>query len=328
MLRDRFNRVLSYLRISVTDRCNFRCTYCLPAEGIDWKPRSEILSFEEITRVADAGAGLGLTKIRLTGGEPTVRANLPMLVGMLRAIPAVRELAMTTNASRLDQLAAPLRQAGLDGVNISLDSLRPEVANAIARREVFTAIQRGIDAAGAAGLKIKFNAVVARGVNDAELCDLVHFAHARGAEMRFIEAMPMGQTAAAQRAAYVSTEEMRQNLARDFHLEREATSSDPARGWRCTRTGARVAFISSISEAFCDTCSRMRLTADGGLRPCLHQEAEEPVRALLRGGLDEANMKDGLQNAFRRAAALKWAGHHMNDFIPLHSVKDMISIGG
>ena len=328
MLRDRFERVLSYLRISVTDRCNFRCTYCLPAEGVEWKAREEILSLEEIAAVARAGAELGLTKIRLTGGEPTVRAELPALVRMLRAIPGVRELAMTTNASRLDELAGPLHAAGLDSVNISLDSLRPEVANAIARRDVFAPVQRGVDAALQAGLRIKFNAVVARGVNDDELCDLVHFAHERGAAMRFIEAMPMGHITQSQRAAYVSTEEMRASLAAEFDLEQEPASSDPARGWHCTRTGARVAFISSISEAFCDTCNRMRLTADGGLRPCLHQDVEEPVRALLRSGLNAAELNEALKDAYRSAAALKWAGHHMNDFIPLHSVKDMISIGG
>lgn len=328
MLRDRFHRVLTYLRISVTDRCNFRCTYCLPEEGIEWQPRSEILSFEEIEQVARAGAALGLTKIRLTGGEPTLRRDLPRLVAMLRAIPAVDELAMTTNASRLDELAAPLRAAGLNSVNISLDSLRPATAYSIARRDVFESVQRGIAAAQQAGLRMKFNAVVARGVNDDELCALVHFAHERGAEMRFIEAMPMGQTAAAQRSAYVSSEEMRSTLSKEFDLEREAETADPARGWRCQRSGARVAFISSVSEAFCGTCSRMRLTADGGLRPCLHQDAEENVRGVLRGGLAPDALQETLETAFRRAAGLKWAGHHMNDFVPLHSIKEMISIGG
>jgi cyclic pyranopterin phosphate synthase len=328
MLRDRFDRVLSYLRISVTDRCNFRCTYCLPADGIVWKPPHEILSYEEMARVARIGATLGLTKVRLTGGEPTVRRDLPRLVAMLRAIPQIRELAMTTNASQLGEMAAPLRAAGLNSVNISLDSLQPETANAIARRDVFETVQRGIAAAQQAGLAMKFNAVIARGVNDDELADLVHFAHERGAVMRFIEAMPMGNNAASQRAAYVSTEEMRARLSPHFDLERESENSDAARGWRCSRTGAQVAFISSISDAFCDTCNRMRLTAEGGLRPCLHQNAEEPVRDILRSGLADTELDAALEEAYKRAAALKWAGHHMNDFVPLHSVKDMISIGG
>ncbi|HEX8550563.1 MAG TPA: GTP 3',8-cyclase MoaA [Abditibacteriaceae bacterium] len=324
MLCDRHNRVITYLRISVTDRCNFRCTYCLPEDGIEWLPRESILTFEEIARVATVGASLGLKKIRLTGGEPTLRRDLPTLVQMLRAIDGVEEIALTTNASRLDELAQPLHDAGLSSVNISLDSLQSERANALARRDVFADVQRGIEAAVRSGLKLKFNAVVSRGVNDDELCDLVHFAHERGAPMRFIEMMPMGDTAAHQREALVSTEEMRATLQRDFELQPEAPEDGAARGWKCTKTEARVAFISSMSEAFCDTCNRMRLTAEGGLRPCLHQNAEVDVRALLRNNARD----DELQNAFRQAADLKWAGHHMTDVIPLHSIKNMISIGG
>ena len=326
MLSDRHHRVISYLRISVTDRCNFRCVYCLPAEGVQWLPREDILSFEEITRVAAVGATLGLKKIRLTGGEPTLRRELPALVAMLRGISGIEEIAMTTNASRLEEMARPLREAGLDRVNISLDSLQPERANALARRDVSQIAQRGIEAAHRCGLPMKFNAVVMRGVNEDELVQLARFAHERNSTMRFIEAMPMGENSHNARDAFVATEEMKARLNREFDLVPESETDDAARGWICRRTGVRVAFISSISESFCDTCNRMRLTAEGGLRPCLHQNAEVDVRAITRG--DSEDMDDQLRAAFFQAADLKWAGHRINDFIPLHSSKDMISVGG
>src|SRR5688500_3169455 len=197
MLRDNHNRVISYLRVSVTERCNFRCVYCMPAEGIALSPKDQVLTFEEIARVARVGATLGLAKIRLTGGEPTVRAELPTLVRMLAGIPGVVEVSMTTNAARLDELARPLKEAGLARINVSLDTLRRDRAREIARRDVLDDVLRGIDAAAAAGFRPpKFNAVVMRGVNDDELCELVDFAHARRGQMRFIEYMPMGATRA------------------------------------------------------------------------------------------------------------------------------------
>jgi cyclic pyranopterin phosphate synthase len=328
-LRDSFSRVISYLRISVTDRCNFRCVYCMPAEGIATVARDQILSFEEISRVVRVGVSLGLRKIRLTGGEPTVRADLPLLVQMLRGIDGVREIAMTTNAARLEMLAPPLKSAGLDRVNISLDSLNREQTAALARRDVLPAVLAGIDAAVAAGLTpLKLNAVVMRGINDHELADLLKFAHARNAEMRFIEYMPMGDARfGVQDAQTVPAEEMRQRLRDDgFDLVRDDSRDphDPARGWICRRTGARAGFITSMTDHFCDTCNRMRLTAEGGLRPCLHQDAEVDVRQLLRAGGSDEQIAD----AFRQAAGLKWEGHRMTKLVPLFSRKEMIAIGG
>lgn len=327
MLKDRHQRVISYLRISVTDRCNFRCTYCLPADGIEWLPRSEVLSFEEIARVVRIGSELGLNKIRLTGGEPTVRKNLPELIALLRAIPAIEEISLTTNAAKLEALAEPLREAGLNRVNISLDTLQREKMQRISRRDFYDDVMAGIQAATAHGLSpLKFNCVAMRGVNDDEFCDLLEFAHDHGAQMRFIEYMPMGEARFTTQKQYISAPEIRELLARRFSLQPAPTanSTDPARLWECTATGARVGFITSISEHFCDTCNRMRLTAEGGLRPCLHQNAEVGIRQLLReGGSDEQ-----LAHAFHDAAALKWAGHHMNDTIPLYSAKEMIAIGG
>ena len=325
MLQDRFNRLISYLRISVTDRCNFRCVYCMPAAGIDIAPRAELLTFEEIARVARVGAQLGVTKIRLTGGEPTVRRDLPELVAQLKAIPQIREVAMTTNAVLLGELAAPLKDAGLDRVNISIDTLDRAKAFAIARRDDYDRVQRGIAAAREVGLGVKFNTVAMRGTNDDELCDLVDFARSNDSQIRFIEWMPMGEARFDEVNQTITAREMRLILDQKFDLiPDEGERNDPARGWKCLRTGARVGFITSMSDHFCETCNRMRLTAQGGLRPCLHQDAETDVRAVLRGGGSD----DDVRAAYFEAAGLKWAGHRMNDVIPLFSGKDMVAIGG
>lgn len=325
MLKDRFHRLITYLRISVTDRCNFRCVYCMPATGIDIAPQAKLLTFEEITRVARVGAELGVNKIRLTGGEPTVRRDLPTLVAMLKNIDGIEELAMTTNAVTLGELAAPLKEAGLDRVNISIDTLDKAKAFAIARRDDYDRVQRGIAAAHEVGLKIKFNTVAMRGTNDDELADLAVFARTYDAPIRFIEYMPMGEARFNEVNQTISAREMRLILNQRFELqEQPRRAGDPARSWVCARTGAQIGFISSMTDHFCETCNRMRLTALGGLRPCLHQDAETDVREILRGGgSDEA-----LRVAYFEAAGLKWAGHRMNDVIPLYSSKDMVAIGG
>lgn len=327
MLCDHHNRVISYLRIGVTDRCNFRCVYCLPEDGIEWLPRDEVLTYEEITRVARVGSTLGLTKIRITGGEPTVRRDLPGLIALLRAIPEIQEISITTNAARLGVLAGPLKEAGLNRVNISLDTLRRDRMQEISRRDFYDDVMTGIDAAVEAGLApLKFNCVAMRGVNDDELGDLLAFAHSKGAEMRFIEYMPMGAARFTTQNQYISAVDMRRQLGSQFELEPEysGATNDPAKIWKCRKTGARAGFITSISEHFCETCNRMRLTAEGGLRPCLHQNAEVDVKRVLRGDGSDADVAQ----AFREAANLKWAGHHMNDTIPLYSAKEMIAIGG
>lgn len=328
MLRDNHQRLISYLRVSVTDRCNFRCTYCMPAEGAAVVPRAELLTFEELTRVVRVGARLGLTKVRLTGGEPTVRHDLPRLVGMIAAVHGINEIAMTTNASRLAASALEFKSAGLSRINISLDTVRPERAREIARRDVFDSVMRGIEAAVGAGFAgLKFNALVLRGVNDDELCDLVRFAAPRGAQMRFIEYMPMGLARLGERNKTVAAAEILARLRDDFDLVPESIrerGNDPAKSYVCRRSGARVGLITSMSDHFCGSCNRMRLTAEGGLRPCLHQNAEVDVRGIVRAnGSDEM-----LVAAFERAAALKWAGHEMSNFVPLYSRKEMVAIGG
>ncbi len=327
-LRDNHRRVISYLRVSVTDRCNFRCTYCMPARGVSFVDRDALLTFEEIERVARVGMGLGLTKIRLTGGEPCVRRDLPRLVGMLASLNGLRELAMTTNASRLGELAEPLKHAGLGRVNISLDTLRRERALKIARRDVFDDVMRGVEEVVRVGLMpLKFNCVAMRGVNDDELCELALFAHQAGGEMRFIEYMPMGQARLDERNKTITAAEMLARLRERFDFVPDTEGScagDPARGYVCRRTAARVGFITSMSDHFCGGCNRMRLTAEGALRPCLHQNAEVDVRSVLRGG----GTDDDVADAFYRAAQLKWAGHHMNAFVPIYSRREMVSLGG
>ena len=325
MLQDPFSRLISYLRVSVTDRCNFRCVYCMPAHGIDIAPKSEILTFEEIARVAKVGAKLGLKKIRLTGGEPTVRRDLPVLIEKLRAIPEIEEIAMTTNAARLEFLAAPLKDAGLDRLNISLDTLNPEKAAQIARRDVFEDVSKGIEAAFEVGLPFKINTVAMRGFNDDEFCDLVDFATNYGAQIRFIEWMPMGEARFDERNQTITASEIQAILSEKFDLTSENhAQNDPARPMICRKSGACVGFISSMSDHFCATCNRMRLTALGGLRPCLHQDAETDVREILRNGGSDLE----IEAAFWRAAGQKWAGHRMNEIIPLFSSKEMVSIGG
>ena len=222
-------------------------------------------------------------------------------------------------------MAAPLKEAGLDRVNISIDTLDKAKAFAIARRDDFERVQRGIEAAHEVGLGIKFNTVAMRGTNDDELGDLVEFAASYGAPIRFIEYMPMGEARLDEVNQTISAREMRLILNQRFDLqEQPRRAGDPARSWVCARSGAQIGFISSMTDHFCETCNRMRLTATGGLRPCLHQDAETDVRAILRGGGSDEEIK----NAYFEAAGLKWAGHRMNDVIPLYSSKDMVSIGG
>jgi cyclic pyranopterin phosphate synthase len=297
----------------------------MPAQGIELSPREDILSFEEIARVARVGAKLGLKKIRLTGGEPTVRRNLPDLVSMLNGFEGIEEIAMTTNAALLEDLAAPLKNAGMSRLNISLDSLKRDRAAQIARRDIFEATLRGIEAAKREEFGLKFNAVIMRGTNDDELCELVDFANRYHAPIRFIEYMPMGAARFDERNQTVFASEMLELLAEKFDLRPvSGLATDPAKGYICQRSGARVGFITSMSDHFCETCNRMRLTAQGELRPCLHQNAEVDIRAILRSGGSD----NDIENAYYEAAGLKWAGHRMNEVIPLFSSKEMVSIGG
>ena len=305
-LRDRLGRPLGTLRISVTDRCNLRCSYCMPEADYSWLPRDSLLSFEEIVRVATVFARLGAGKIRLTGGEPLLRRGLPDLVGMLRAVPNVREIALTTNGLLLAPLAHRLRDAGLDRITMSLDTLRPERMTAFARSSRHADAIAGLDAARSAGFpRIKINAVMVRGFNDDELIPLVEFARARAVEMRFIEYMDVGGATRWRPEDVVSREEMLGQLARAFGgavpIPRDDDPHAPAERIRLG-DGTLVGVIASTTAPFCRDCDRARLTADGTFFRCLYGAEGIDLRVPLRGGASDAQLEGIVDGAWRRRA--------------------------
>jgi GTP 3',8-cyclase len=306
-LLDPFGRMHTYLRVSVTDRCNFRCTYCMPAEGLDWMPRENLLTFEEIRRIVAVFAGMGVTKVRLTGGEPTIRNGIVELVRMLAAIDGITDLAMTTNAHRLEAIAPALREAGLGRINVSIDALDPEIFRELTRGGDVARVLRGIDAALAVGMgPVKLNCVVMRGVNDGEVPRLIErFADRPDVVVRFIEYMPFDKVSAQKH--HLPARAIRESLAARYTLEPlgRARNGGPSVDWRLAETGQRVGFISPITEHFCEACNRLRLQADGHLRTCLSREAAPSLRDLLRRGLDDA----GLAHVLRERLWAKVAGH-------------------
>jgi GTP 3',8-cyclase len=291
-LRDQFGRGIEYLRISVTDRCNFRCVYCMPAAGLPWLPKADILSYEEIAEVVRQLAPLGLRRVRLTGGEPTIRPNLDQLVAMLRAVPSVEDIALSTNGVRLPELAGPLRAAGLDRVNVSADSLRPDRVAAIARRNLGFDLARAAAAAERAGIApIKVNVVVIRGVNDDEIEDFARLTLAHPWHVRFIELMPVGDL-----ANELGTLSLEQVVPADEIIERLGAvgplapdagpprGNGPARYHRFAGAPGTVGVITPMSHTYCASCNRVRLTADGRLRTCLFGDHEVDLRGPLRAG--------------------------------------------
>ena len=288
-LIDGFGREISYLRISVTDRCDFRCVYCM-AEDMQFLPRARILTLEEILRVASTFVSLGVSKIRLTGGEPLVRQNLPWLVERIAALPGLRELALTTNGSQLARLAAPLKSAGLSRINISLDSLDSERFRNITRTGRLQDVLAGIDAAQAAGFRrIKLNSVILRGRNDDEVLPLVAFCRERDLDLAFIEEMPLGHIDEHDRAAtFVSSEEIRRRIGERYQLLSAADDTGgPSRYYRMPDSSIRVGFISPHSHNFCASCNRVRVTAEGRLLLCLGNEHSVDLRGILRAYPDD-----------------------------------------
>lgn len=288
-LLDRFGRLHTYVRVSVTDRCNYRCVYCLPPDGMSWMPRDELLSYEEIARLVRLFAAMGVRRVRLTGGEPTIRRDITELVGAIAAVPGIEDLSMTTNAHHLAELAEPLARAGLGRVNVSLDSLDPERFARITRGGRLQAVLDGLDAARAAGLTpVKINVVVMRGQNDDEIVPLVeHFLpHAADTVVRFIEYMPFES----RRHENVPAAEMRARLAERWPVEATAERSGggPAAYWKVGPM--TVGFIAPLTEHFCAACNRLRLLADGHLRTCLGYEDTPSLRDLLRGGATDAEL--------------------------------------
>jgi len=323
-LIDGFGRVHRDLRISVTDRCNFRCTYCMPEDGMTWLPRDEVLTFEEIERLARLLVErFGIDSIRLTGGEPTVRAHLPVLVGKLSTLPA--DLALTTNGVTLRNLAHDLAAAGLRRINVSLDSFKAERFAEITRRDDLDRVLDGIDAAIEAGLDpVKINVVVMRGVNDDELVDFATYGRDKGVVVRFIEFMPLDADKTWGRDAVVSLDEIVRRIGDVYPLEPVPRSSAPASRFRYLDGGGEIGVVASVTQSFCSSCDRIRLTAEGKFRNCLFALDEYDLRTPLRTGVSD----DELAEVVRGAVGAKWAGHQINQVHFIRPSKSMSQIGG
>jgi cyclic pyranopterin phosphate synthase len=324
-LIDSFGRVVGDLRISVTDRCNFRCRYCMPAEGLPWLANDDLLSVDEIARLAALFVRLGIREMKVTGGEPTVRPELPAIVGALREIDARTDLSLTTNGQRLDRLARPLKDAGLDRVTVSCDSLLRHRFAEMTRRDALDAVRRGIDAAREAGLDpIKINCVVIAGTNDDEAVDFAHLARDGGYDVRFIEYMPLDAEHAWERSKVAASNDLRALIERTYPLVAADRDGPATRFVFADGAGGSIGFISSVTAPFCDSCDRVRLTADGQLRACLFAIDETDLRTPLRSGASDAELED----LIRASVTRKWAGHRIgrDDFV--RPSRSMSQIGG
>jgi len=306
---DSFGRNINYLRVSVTDRCNLRCIYCMPPEGVPQMPHSEVLSYEEIRAVVQAAAELGINKIRLTGGEPMVRADLPKLIRMLSRVEGIQELSLTTNGVLLKEYALELKRAGLTRVNVSLDTLKPDRFRYITRLGKLEAVLEGIEVAKEAGFElVKINTVVMRGINDDEIVDFARMTYEDGWHIRFIELMPFKGI-----AEFVPSSELRQRISLLGKLEpcsdfSGISGNGPATYYRLVGAKGAIGFIGPLSEtSFCSRCNRIRLTSDGKLRPCLLGEDEIDLKGPLR---DSASIEE-LKRLIVKAVASKPAHHHL-----------------
>lgn len=327
MLVDSFGRGIVNLRISVTDRCNLRCSYCIPTEEVEWLPRSGILSFEEIERFVRVVAPMGIRKLRLTGGEPLLRKGLPDLVARLAAVDGIDDIGMTTNAVGLKRLAGPLRDAGLKRINVSLDTVDRELYQRLTRRDALPAVLEGLEAAAEAGFApIKVNAVIQRDQNLHEVAPLARLARERGFTIRFIEYMPIGAGDAWSDDRVVTNAEILEIIRPLGDLEplQEPDGTGPAQRWRWKDGAGEIGLIGSVSEPFCDHCNRIRITADGKLRTCLFSVVEHDVRALLRGGGTDSD----LERMVVAAVAKKEAGHKIGQPDFVKPDRTMSSIGG
>ena len=326
ILKDSYQRSIDYLRVSITDRCNLRCIYCMPPEGVPQMSHTEILSYEEIRTVVRAAAGLGINKIRLTGGEPLVRAELPHLIKMLSQIEGIQELSLTTNGTFLKKYALELKRAGLPRVNVSLDTLKPDKFRYVTRLGKLKDVLEGIEAAKEAGFQpVKINTVVMRGINDDEILDFAKMTYKEGWHVRFIELMPFKGL-----AEFVPSVELRQHINLLGKLEPcpdsiGITGNGPAMYYRLSGAKGTIGFISPLTEtAFCSRCNRMRLTPDGKLRPCLLGEDEIDLKVPLR---NNASMEE-LKRLILKAVASKPEHHHLEEGNVRVVKRKMSQIGG
>lgn len=326
-LVDTFGRVVTNLRISVTDRCNFRCTYCMPEEGMEWLQRNKLLTYEEIARLTRIFASLGVTKIRLTGGEPLMRKELWQLVAMLKKIDGIRDIALTTNGYFLAGQATQLASAGLHRINVSLDSLDPALFADLARRDYFRRTWEGIEAAETAGIHpIKLNVVLVRGVNDGEILKFAELARKRPYVIRFIEFMPIGKDDGWALDKVVSTGEILQTINSYCPLVPlpHVNGKAPAERYIFADGNGEIGFIGSVSQPFCGDCDRVRVTSDGKFRTCLFSLAETDLREMLRGGASDEEIAEALVNAVSK----KEEGHLINRPEFIRPERTMSQIGG
>ncbi|HAK45952.1 MAG TPA: GTP 3',8-cyclase MoaA [Spirochaeta sp.] len=327
-MNDSYDRKIDYLRISITDRCNLRCLYCMPAEGIQRMKHSEILRYEEIEAVVRAAADLGVSKIRLTGGEPLVRPGVVDLVRILKSVPGIDNISLTTNAILLEQFAQPLADAGLDRVNISIDTLDAENFKTITRLGDIEKVFAGITAAADAGLTpIKINTVVIRGFNDHEIIDLSDWALQRGLNLRFIEFMPVNDSSFTFDEKFISSDDIREKIFEHYpDMEPcKISGSGPAVNWRRNGDAGSLGIIEAVSHSFCSSCNRIRLTADGKLKPCLFSNEEVDLIPALRDG--DLDRHEQLEKLIAEAVVRKPASHR--DFTRVNSEsRCMNEIGG
>lgn len=326
-LIDGLGRVHNNLRVSVTDRCNIRCFYCMPA-NVRFKPRAELLTFEEIDRVVRVAARLGVNKLRLTGGEPLVRSQLPDLIGKLAAVPGIEDIALTTNGVLLADHAVALREAGLHRLNISLDGLREETFQRIARRSGLHRVLEGIEAARRAGFeRIRLNAVAIRGITEEEIVPLGEFAREQDMELRFIEFMPLDADGNWDTSQVLCGEDIRSLLEARFGPLLPAARPDPSQpavDYVFADGQGRIGFINPVSQPFCSDCNRLRITAEGQVRNCLFSTAEWDARAVLRGGGDDAQLAQLLHDCVAR----KKPGHGIDTPEFIQPERPMYQIGG
>lgn len=330
-LSDSFGRVVKDLRISITDRCNFRCLYCMPAEGMNWVDRKDILTFEEIDRIARiCVANYDFTGIRITGGEPTVRAQLPVLIKRLANITSpttneVIDISMTTNGATLTSMSFDLRKSGLQRINISLDSLRRDRFYEITRRDQLEKVLEGIRAAKDAGFDpIKLNIVVMKGINDDEIIDFIEFGRKMGISPRFIEFMPLDADDSWTVNKVVSSDEIVNRIAEKFDIEELPNHSDPASKYRFTDGNGEFGVIPTVTKPFCASCDRIRLTAEGQLRTCLFSIEEFDLRGIIRSGGTDLDISREIE----RAVGKKWAGHQIGNVNFHRPSRSMSQIGG
>jgi cyclic pyranopterin phosphate synthase len=329
MLTDAYGRVATDLRVSLTDRCNLRCAYCMPPEGLDWLPKPEVLTGDEIIRLITIGVEtLGIREVRFTGGEPLLRRDLADIVAATAALEPRPDISLTTNGIGLDRRAADLKAAGLDRINVSLDTLRPEVFRKLTRRDRLDDVLTGLAAAAAAGLTpVKVNAVLMRDLNDDEAPELLAYCLERGYELRFIEQMPLDAQHGWKRTEMVTSGEVLASLSAAFELSDDIERSRgaaPAETFLVNGGPARVGVIAAVTQPFCGACDRVRLTADGQIRNCLFARSESDLRSALRSGATDAEIAD----RWRAAVSSKLPGHGINDPAFLQPDRPMSAIGG